>query len=167
MHCPSSSGRRSPSSMPTTKRRKSWPRCIRSAQGQADAAAQAQAREAAQIRPPPPQSPARTKPRRQRSWRRTRRRAPRPPWRSRRPRRIRSPRRRQGCECQRRRERRQAYCDTGGDAMNDRYPVERLPNGLTRVLDRASKLSACYRAGWLLRARRSARSHAGGVTFAR
>ena len=28
--------------------------------------------------------------------------------------------------------------------MNQRYSVERLPNGLIRVFDRASKLSACY-----------------------
>ena len=30
--------------------------------------------------------------------------------------------------------------------MSDRYRVERLPNGLIRVFDQASKLSACYHA---------------------
>jgi hypothetical protein len=30
--------------------------------------------------------------------------------------------------------------------MNNRYRVERLPNGLIRVFDLASKLSACYHA---------------------
>ena len=30
--------------------------------------------------------------------------------------------------------------------MNDRYRIERLPNGLMRVFDVASKLSACYHA---------------------
>ena len=30
--------------------------------------------------------------------------------------------------------------------MNDRYRIERLPNGLIRVFDLASKLSACYHA---------------------
>lgn len=30
--------------------------------------------------------------------------------------------------------------------MNNRYSVERLQNGLIRVFDRASKLSACYHA---------------------
>jgi hypothetical protein len=28
--------------------------------------------------------------------------------------------------------------------MNDRYRVERLPNGLIRVFDLASKLAGCY-----------------------
>jgi len=30
--------------------------------------------------------------------------------------------------------------------MSDRYRIERLPNGLIRVFDLASKLSACYHA---------------------
>jgi len=30
--------------------------------------------------------------------------------------------------------------------MNDRYRVERLPNGLIRVFDLASKLAGCYHA---------------------